>query len=339
MRKKQVRQSVWISVALLAVLFLLPLFVVQPLRGELFEADEPCDETPPELEPGGKADGETMLRIKSGDQVVEMDLGTYLMGVVRAEMPASFAPEALKAQAVAARTYTFHQLSEGGKHGGEADLCTDPACCQAYTDAKTAEENWGRKAKKYEKKIQEAVEETDGQIAVYGGAPILAVFHASSAGLTRAAGTVWQNDLPYLQPVDSPENADTVPGYVREVEISAERVKQQVKGKFPEADLSGPPEKWLSGAVRDEAGSVETLSVGGVTMKGGTLRGLLGLRSACFAWKVEGESFHFTVTGHGHGVGMSQYGAQTMAEEGADYREIVTHYYPGAELRNYGVLG
>lgn len=339
MKKKQVRQSVWVSLFLLAVLFLLPLLVVRPLREELFDSGEPCDESHPGPEQGGKADSDTILRIKTGDQVVEMDLGTYLVGVVRAEMPASFEPEALKAQAVAARTYTFHQLSAGGKHGGEADLCTDPACCQAYTDEEKAKENWGRKAKKYEKKVREAVEETDGQIAVYGGAPILAVFHASSAGLTRAAGSVWQNDLPYLQPVDSPENADSVPGYVREVEITTELVQKQVKEKFPEADLSGPAEQWLSHAVRDDAGSIETISVGGVTMKGGTLRGLLGLRSACFTWKVEGDRIVFTVTGHGHGVGMSQYGAQAMAEDGADYREIVTHYYPGAELENYGVLG
>lgn len=340
MKKRQLRQSVWVSLCLLAALFILPLFVVKPLREELFAGEAPCDESGPKPESGGASDRDTRLRVKLGDEVVEMDLGTYLLGVVRAEMPASFAEEALKAQAVAARTYTFHEL-EGGrdKHGGEADLCGDPACCQAYTSEEKAKANWGRKARKYEKKIREAVEGTDGEIAVYGGAPILAVFHASSAGLTRAAGSVWQNDLPYLQPVESPENDEQVPAYRSEVRLSAQQVRDKVHAKFPEAELDGPAAQWFSDAVRDSAGSVENLLVGGVRMKGSTLRGLLGLRSACFTWEWEGDEVLFTVTGHGHGVGMSQYGAETMAQEGADYREIITHYYPGAVLENYGALG
>ena len=334
-RKRQVRQSMAVSAVLLAMLFLLPLAVIVPFRSELFGRETPVDETEGEPFVSGELDARTTLKVLHGDQGEEMDLGTYLVGVVRAEMPASFEPEALKAQAVAARTYTLYKIQTGGNHGDTADICTDSTCCQAYISEERARANWGKDADAYEKKVENAVVSTDGEAILYGGVPILAVFHSSSAGLTRAAGQVWLNDLPYLQAVDSPEAGDTIPNYYSRAEFTATEFKEKMLAVCPEADLSGSVSGWLKNAVTDSAGSVETVEVGGVTVKGAQVRTALGLRSACFEWETQGEKLVFYVTGYGHGVGLSQYGADQMAADGADYKEILTHYYTGVTVEPY----
>ena len=334
-RNHPVQQSMAVSGLLLAVLFLLPLTVIVPFRAELFGRETPVDETEGEPFVSGELDARTTLKILDGDTVEEMDLGTYLVGVVRAEMPASFHREALKAQAVAARTYTLYKIRSGGNHGDQADICTDSTCCQAYISEERARANWGGNADDYEAKVETAVSETDGQAILYGGVPILAVFHSSSAGLTRAAGEVWMNDLPYLQAVESPEETDRIPNYYSRVEFSAAAFKEKLLVVAPEADFSGPMDGWLRNAVTDSAGSVETVEVGGVTVKGTQVRSALGLRSACFDWEVQNGKLVFYVTGYGHGVGLSQYGANQMAADGADYQEILTHYYTGVTVEPY----
>ena len=141
-----------------------------------------------------------VLKVLAGDTVEEMTLGEYLVGVVRAEMPASFEPEALKAQAVAARTYTLYKMQTGGNHGDTADICTDSTCCQAYICArKTPGTTGARTRTPMRKRSRPPSRETDGETILYGGVPILAVFHSCSAGQTRASGQVWVSDLPYLQ--------------------------------------------------------------------------------------------------------------------------------------------
>ena len=337
-RRSQVNQSIAVSALLLLALFFLPLAVVAPFRAPLFGREEPTDETgrepkaPAPPVPSGGLDASRTLRVLDGERVAEMDLGTYLEGVVRGEMPASFQPEALKAQAVSARTYTLYKLQTGGNHGESADICTDPACCQAYTGESAARARWGENADAYEAKVESAVRDTDGEAILYGGAPILAAFHASSAGKTRAAGEVWLNDLPYLQAVSSPETGDRVPNYYSRAEFTQEELKARLQTAFPAADLSGGMEGWLQSPAADSAGNVNTVQVGGVTAKGAQVRAALDLRSACFTWEVQEGKMVFFVTGHGHGVGLSQYGANAMAEAGSDYREILTHYYTGVTI-------
>ena len=333
MRKKNAAgQSIAVSALLMAALFLLPLVVVAPFQRELLPEKHPVLEKEQKPFVSGKADGERLLRVLHNGEVTEMDLGTYLVGVVRAEMPASFELEALKAQTVAARTYTLYKLSTGGNHGETAHICTDHTCCQAWLDEETARANWGADADAYEEKVERAVRETDGEVVLYQGEPILAVFHSSSAGRTRGAEDVWTSALPYLQPVDSPEPGETIPNYYSRVEFQQEAFCRLLQSARPEADLSGDPAAWLQDAATDEAGSVLTVTIGGVRMKGSELRSILGLRSACFTWEVEEDSVVFFVTGYGHGVGMSQYGASAMAAEGTDYRDILTHYYTGTTV-------
>ena len=334
------KETAAVSAAALLGVFLLPLaWAHEPVKVE----------TPPELTAGRQTaepsaprtdseeyhDRQQTLRVLDGDTVRDMTMEDYLMGVTAAEMPASFAEEALKAQAVAARTYTLYKLISGGNHGDTADICTDSTCCQAYISQEAARSSWGEQADALEEKIRTAVTDTDGEAILYGGVPILAVFHSSSAGLTRAAGQVWQNDLPYLQPVDSPEASASIPNYYSRVDFSPETIRAKLLARIPAADLAGDQKTWLKNAVRDSAGSVETVEVGGVTVKGSTVRAALGLRSACFEWELQDGRFAFYVTGHGHGVGLSQYGANAMAEAGADYKTILTHYYTGVTVAVY----
>ena len=337
-KRSALRQSTAVSALLLAALFLVPLLVIVPFRRTLFNRESPVDETeaaaPSQPFVSGELDAAARLRVLDGEEVLEMDLGEYLVGVVRAEMPASFAPEALKAQAVAARTYTLYKIQTGGNHGN-ADICTDHTCCQAYISEEKARANWGDAADENEAKIEAAVSATDGQTVLYGGIPVLAVFHSSSAGLTRGAGEVWMGDLPYLQPVESPEPADLIPNYYSRVEFTAAEFKEKFLSAHPEADLSGDVDRWIRDLAADSAGSVTQVTVGGVTVRGSGLRTILGLRSACFDVEIQDGKLVFFVTGYGHGVGMSQYGANAMAESGADYQEILTHYYTGVTIEPY----
>lgn len=334
-----IRHSLAVSVILLVLLFALPLAVIVPFRTNLFKTESTVQESEREPFVPGDLDGEMVLKVLDGESVKEMTLGEYLVGVVRAEMPASFELEALKAQTVAARTYTLYKMQTGGNHGETADICTDSTCCQAYIAEDKARSNWGENADAYEEKIETAVYDTDGMTILYGGVPILAVFHSSSAGQTRSSGSVWINDLPYLQSVSSPEEGESIPNYYSRVEFTAEEFREKFLAKHPEADLSGDISGWLKDAVTDSAGSVDTLAVGGVTIKGTELRSILGLRSACFEWEVSDGKLVFYVTGYGHGVGMSQYGANQMAKDGADYQEILTHYYTGVTVEAYGQMG
>ena len=330
------RQSFAVSAVLLAALFLLPLAVVAPFSPPAHAAagSEPPSAPQTAAAPLPAAESCT-LRVLMGETVVEMDLEEYLLGVVRAEMPASFEPEALKAQATAARTYTLHKMRAGSNHAGGADVCTDATCCQAYIDEAAALANWGEQAEAYRLKTQQAVTETAGQVILYGGQPVLAAFHSSSAGLTRPAGEVWSSDLPYLQPVSSAETASDVPNYHSRAEFSAEAFKKAVWAAYPKADFSGSMDTWLKKVQRDAAGTVQTVEVGGLVLRGNALRSALGLRSACFEWEVQDGRFVFYVTGYGHGVGLSQYGANRMAKDGANWQEILLHYYTGVTVGPY----
>ena len=258
------------------------------------------------------------------------------MGVVRAEMPASFSQEALKAQAVAARTYTLYKIENGGSpNHPEADACDDINCCKAYMSAEEAAQGWGGQAASYEEKIRAAVADTDGECVLYEGRPILAVFHSSSAGMTQDAADVWSSSLPYLQSVQSPENEDTVPNYHSTASFTASELKARLQEALPGADLSGSPSNWFTNIQQQTNGTVKSLTVGGVAVSGSQLRTILDLRSACFTISFDGEMVSFSVTGYGHGVGMSQYGANVLAADGMDYQEILTWYYTDTTVAAY----
>ena len=324
------------SVAALLGLFLLPLAVARE-PAEVPEYTElPRTEQTAPVQPAVKTvyDADRTLRVLDGETVREMTLAEYLVGVTAAEMPASFAEEALKAQAVAARTYTLYKLTAGSSHGDTADICTDSTCCQAYISMENARANWGGQADAYEAKIREAVTATDGEAILYGGVPILAVFHSSSSGRTASAGDVWSGDLPYLVSVDSPEGEDSVPNYYSTVTYSAAEAKERFLSACPELKLTGTPDKWFGAVTENGSGRVETVSVCGRDMEGTAIRRIFSLRSACFTVSADSASVTFRVTGYGHGVGMSQYGANRLAKEGRTWQEILTWYYRGVTIGN-----
>ena len=269
------------------------------------------------------------ITVLTDDGTITMDMQEYLVGVVAAEMPASFQDEALKAQAVAARTYAMY-CAQGQKHG-EAQVCTDYACCQAWQSEEALRQKWGGDYDTYSQKIRAAVEATAGQYLSYEGQPVFAAFHSSSAGATEDCGQVW-NPSPYLVSVSSPETAEDVPNYISTVECAPLDFRDTLLYAHPEADFTGEESGWIGEIRLDGSGRVASAVLGGVSMKGTELRQLFSLRSTAFQLEYTGESFRFTVTGYGHGVGMSQYGANVMAREGETYTGILAHYYPGTVL-------
>ena len=184
----------------------------------------------------------------------------------------------------------------------------------------------------YEEKLARAVSETDGEVLLYDGVPILAVFFSSADGSTQGAGDVWMNDLPYLQKVDSPENEELVPNYYSTAAFTAEEFKSLVLQSYPNADFSGDASTWVRDIVRNDSDYVASVTVGGVKLRGNDLRTALSLRSPSFTVEYKDNTFTFHVTGYGHGVGMSQYGANAMAKNGATYQDILKHYYTGIEI-------
>lgn len=275
------------------------------------------------------ADAERSIKVLCGEEVTEMPVYDYLVQVVAAEMPVSFEPEALKAQAVAARTYLQRAL-DGHKHDN-ADICASSGCCQAYISSDMLKGKWGKNYDLYIEKIKTAVSETDGEYISYEGKPALAAFHSSSAGKTEDSGEVW-NALPYLVSVDSPEKADEVPNYVSTVKSTDLDFRDTILCIMPEADMTGEAKDWVGEIKRSKSGRVESIVIGGKELAGTKLREAFSLRSTAFELEHKDGQFVFTVTGYGHGVGMSQYGANAMAKDGADYREILEHYYPGTVL-------
>jgi len=277
---------------------------------------------------GTRAAQTVLLRLPDGG-VCEMDMQEYLIGVVAAEMPAAFEPQALRAQAVAARTYALY-CGEAHKHG-TAQVCTDPGCCQAYSADSALRTNWGAAYETNLARIRAAVEATDGEYLSYGGAPVFAAFHSSSAGATEDCGAVW-NARPYLISVPSPETAEQVPNYQSSVRCWRLDFRDTLLRAHPECDFSGEAEGWIGETERDGSGRVAAVTLGGVRVRGTELRQLFALRSTAFTLSYAGGIFTFNVTGFGHGVGMSQYGANTLAAAGWDYRAILAHYYPGTTL-------
>ena len=260
---------------------------------------------------------QTLRLLLPDGQVALVGLEDYVYGVVAAEMPASFESAALEAQAVAARTYALRR-AQNSIHAPDAQICADYTCCQAYTaqDPK----HWGDQAAIYGPKIQAAVAATRGQVLTQNGQLIDAVFHASSSGSTAPAQAVWGASVPYLISVSTPETVENVPDLQQSLTFTA----GELEALLGSAQLGAP--------AYNDWGGVSAISVGDKTLSGQEVRQKLGLRSARFSVSQSGDIFTFTTLGYGHGVGMSQQGANLLATEGATCQEILAHYYPGTTL-------
>lgn len=277
---------------------------------------------------------EATFRILCGDEVVSLTDKEFLFRTLAMEMPAAYHEEALKAQAVAAYTY-YHRRRLAQAENPDPDLkgadfiTPNQHFPQNYTEEKLRE-RWGSKYEEYTEKLTDVVEAVWGQTLTYNGQLIDACFHAVSNGQTEAAEAVWGAEVPYLQAVASPGDKEA-PGYRSTAVFTPDQVKELLQNEEG-IDLSDDPVDWFGEPTLSAAGTVATQSVGGKNLAGTRIRTLFGLRSASFGVAYDEEVFTFTVRGYGHGVGMSQHGANILAQQGYTYKEILQHYYTGVTL-------
>ena len=267
-------------------------------------------------------------------QIEEMNIDEYLYGVVSAEMPANFHEEAIKAQGLVARTYTIYKIINGSKHEG-ADICDKASCCQAWISKEDRFAKWNEDERESNwEKIVSAVEETKGQIITYEGTPINAFFHSNSGGTTETPSNVWGgSNYPYLQTVET-FGEDLYTQYSSNVTLTKEEVIQNIKEYYPDCEMNFENENEIQILENTESGRVKKIKFGNKEVSGVEARTIFGLKSAKFTINIENDNVIFDVLGYGHGVGMSQTGADSMAKLGNDYQTIIKHYYTGVEIQN-----
>jgi stage II sporulation protein D len=260
------------------------------------------------------------------DKVENIPLEEYVAGVVASEMPSIFEIEALKAQALSARTYIMKLLVQqgGGVKGKNADV-TDTVQHQVYKNRDELKEQWKDKFDVNMKKVEEAVTATKGQVLTYKQELIVAPFFSMSNGYTESSEDVWGSEYPYLQSVTSQWEKE-VPNFTSEVKKSVSEVEKALGVKVNKDGSVGTI------VSRTKGNRVGDVSFNGKKITGKDIRAKLGLRSTDFVWKQQGSEIIITTKGFGHGVGMSQYGANEMAKEGKVYNEIASHYYKGTEI-------
>ena len=271
-----------------------------------------------------------LLHVSNGT-VETIYLDEYLLGVVAAEMPASYEIEALKAQAIVARTYTIYKIKNEKKHEG-ADICDDSSCCQAYITKDDRFSKWNEEERESNwAKIEEAVANTKGQIITYNGEPINALFHANSGGETEIASNVWGGiDYPYLQAVAT-SGEEGYKQYNSSVNMSKDELVEKLKESYPEIIIDFNEQDSINILEYTDSGRVRTIKFGNIQISGVEARKIFGLKSANFSISI-GETISFNVIGYGHGVGMSQTGADSMAKEGKTSEEIIHHFYNEVEI-------
>ncbi|MDR6225535.1 stage II sporulation protein D [Desmospora profundinema] len=273
-------------------------------------------------------------------KVVDVPLEAYIRGVVAAEMPAEFHTEALKAQALAARTYIVDRLERGNfsdmKTWGETAASahvSDTVQHQVYETDEQLQEKWKEQFEPFSKKVDEAVRSTQGQVILFEGEPIYAAFFSTSNGHTENAEDYFEKSYPYLKSVDSSWDLQS-PKFADEKKVSVSAFLEKLKEKTGKevAISASSGNGWMEVKNRTQGERVATVQIGDQEFTGREVREALDLASSDFEWSLEGDAIIFRTKGYGHGVGMSQWGANLMAEEGKEAEEIIRHYYQGVEI-------
>lgn len=276
-----------------------------------------------------------LMHLDSG-QIEEINLDEYLYGVVSAEMPASFEQEALKAQAVVARTYTIYQIQNNGEKHEGAHICDSSQCCQAWMTKEDRLAKWEEAERENNwQKITKAVDETVGKIITYGGNPINAFFHSNSGGVTESSVNIWGGiEYPYLKSVET-SGEEGYSQYSSEVSFTHEELLNKIKEKYQDVQIDFNLEDSIQILEYTESGRVRTIKFGNTQITGTEARTILGLKSTNFVVNRQDGKIIFSVKGYGHGVGMSQTGADSLAKSGRGHEEIIKHFYTGVEITNY----
>ena len=316
--KKILSFTLFIAIAML----LLPLAVISPAEKTVADSTVVKDE--PLLK--SEITKAESFKILVGEEIIELPSEEYIFGVVAAEMPALYHEEALKAQAVAAYTFACRRRAENADK--DYDITADHTTDQSFITEAAAREKWGDNADEYVTKIKKAVEATKGLILTYNGEIITAAYHAISSGRTEDCKNVWGSELAYLKPVVS-EGDKLSSGYISEAVFTIDELKERLKS---EVAFEGEPQNYFGKITCTDSGTVSELAVCSKKLTGFKIQKLLDLRSANFEIKYQDNSFTFTVYGAGHGVGMSQNGANYMAKQGSSFEEILSHYYTGCKI-------
>lgn len=309
--------TVWWGIAMPILLISFSVFLME--TGQKQSVFIPAESGNEQTNPSFDRSCMVVIRNTDGTQT-QLDLEAYLTGVLLAEVPPDFEPEALKAQAVAARTFVMKSVRSDGKHGNGV-VCTEASCCQAYSSADAFLSSGGSEDAVL--RMMEAVRQTDGIVLVYEGELIEASYFSCSGGSTEDAAAVWGAEYPYLTAQESPGEEDAA--VFTETKIfSRNSLEAALDQKLPD-----DTEVWFQDFRYTSGRGVDTVRIGDTVWKGTQIRNRLGLRSTIFYVESDDDSVRITTYGYGHRVGMSQYGAEVMAVEGKTYSEILAYYYPG----------
>ncbi|RKQ34399.1 stage II sporulation protein D [Oceanobacillus halophilus] len=307
---------------LVLIILVIPTMIVVPFGSKGQEAATVTKTMDTTVETASSPFAVEVMR-SSTDTVENIPLEDYVAGVVAAEMPAEFELEALKAQALAARTYTVNHLLHGDE-AVEYDV-TDTVTHQVYLSEEDLIKQWGSEYPEKMNKIKKAVNATKGQILTYEESPITAAFFSTSNGYTENSEDYWENELPYLRSVESPWDEDS-PKFLSQDTFTVEQIETAL-----EIDLPNDKPSYIEEA-RTDSGRVKEIGIEGNNFSGREIREKLELKSSDFTIKQNNGHFVITTEGYGHGVGMSQYGAHYMAQSGKTYEDIINHYYQGVQI-------
>ena len=321
------------ALCLILMCFLIPILFTRKLKTEETIIEKVVEEFQEEKHDYGKYNKIKLLHSNTGD-IEELDLDTYLLGVVSSEMPASFEQEALNAQALVARTYTIYKILNGSKHDN-ADVCDNSSCCQAWISKENRLEKWNEEEReKNWSKIEKAVNSTKGKIITYEGKPINAFFHSNSGGFTDTATNVWGGaNYPYLQAVET-SGEDEYSQYNSELLVTKEEFISKIKEYHSDFTIDFNTGNQIEILEYTDGDRIKSIKIGNLNLSGVEVRTIFGLKSAKFQISVEENNIKFSVIGYGHGVGMSQTGADSLAKQGKNHEDIIKHYYTGVEITN-----
>ena len=318
---------------LIVVCFAIPILFTRKPKAEETITEEIVEEFKREKYDYGEYNKIKLLHSNTGE-VEELDLDKYLLGVVSSEMPASFEQEALNAQALVARTYTIYKVLNGSKHEN-ADICDNSTCCQAWISKENRLEKWNEEEREENwSKIERAVNSTKGKIVTYEGEPINAFFHSNSGGFTDTATNVWGGtNYPYLQVVET-SGEDEYSQYNSELSVTKEEFISKIKKYHSDFIIDFNESNQIEILEYTDGDRIKSIKIGNLKLSGVEVRTIFGLKSAKFQINIEENNVKFNVIGYGHGVGMSQTGANSMAKQGKNYEYIIKHYYTGVEITN-----
>ena len=274
---------------------------------------------------------EVEVYISKENKVEKVPLEEYVLSVVSSEMPATFHEEALKAQSILARTFVINKLITGCNNIKEGNIC-DTTHCQAYLNINERKKAWGKEGDEYLKKLKKVVKETEGKVLSYNDQLVkYPQYFSTSSGNTEDAVAVFSEDVPYLKSVQSP-GEEISPKYESEISMSISDFKGKIKKSIPNSNLGNNINEEVKILSRNKGGTVDDIKIGDVTIKGKEFRKIFGLNSANFTLEVLEDKINIKCLGYGHGVGMSQWGANVMAKEGSKYDEILEHYFKGSKI-------